>query len=134
MHGKGHDLRIATWNVRSLMEVGALNNLKEIMKQYNIGILAIQEMRWKGEGIMKSGDFTVFYKGGHNNMFGTGFIIQNSFKNLVLNFTGFNDRISSLRVRGRFFNVTFINAHAPTEEKEEEIKEIFYDNLQKVIP
>ena len=84
---KGYDIRIATWNVRSLLVAGSLQNLKNIMTQYNIGILAIQEIGWKGEGIMKFGNFTVFYKGGLRNMFGTGFIVSNIFKKQVLNFT-----------------------------------------------
>lgn len=103
------------------------------MKQYNIGILAVQEMRWKGEGIMASGDFTVFYKGGQSkNMFGTGFIVNNVCKELILNFNGINDRISYLRLKGKFFNTILINVHAPTEEKEPEVKEMLYDILDGV--
>ena len=43
----------------------ALNNIKNIMMKYKIGILALQELRWKEEGIIKSGDYRLFYKGGH---------------------------------------------------------------------
>ncbi|PSN32035.1 hypothetical protein C0J52_22321 [Blattella germanica] len=54
---------MATWNVKGLKEVGALNNLKSIMQKNKLGILAVQEMGWKGEGIMRSGDFLCFIKG-----------------------------------------------------------------------
>ena len=50
---------IATWNVRSLLHVRALNNVKDIMKSYRIDILGIQKMRWKGEEITKSGNVTI---------------------------------------------------------------------------
>ena len=36
-------------------------------------------------------------------------------------------RISSLRIRGRFFNTTIICVHAPTEEKDD-----FYEDLERI--
>ena len=100
------------------------------MKKYNIGILAIQEMRWKGEGIIKSGDFTICYSGGSKSMYGTGFLINNCFKELLLDFNAFNDRISVLRIKGKIFNTTLINGYAPTEDQEAEKKDTFYDDLE----
>ncbi|PSN32970.1 Craniofacial development protein 2 [Blattella germanica] len=93
---------MATWNVKGLKEVGALNNLKSIMQKNKLGILAVQEMGWKGEGIMRSSDFTVFYKGGQRYLFGTGFIVNNIWKNSILKFTGFHERITTLRLKATF--------------------------------
>jgi hypothetical protein len=39
-----------------------------------------------------------------------------------MDFKAVNDRISMLRVRGKFFNITPFSLHAPTEEKEAAIK------------
>jgi exonuclease III len=38
-----------------------------------------------------------------------------------------------LRIKGKFNNITIISAYAPTEDKETEIKEQFYDELQNMI-
>jgi len=43
--------------------------------------------------------------------------------NKTLGFEPISDCICKLRVKGKFYNVTLINIYAPTEDKEEEIKE-----------
>jgi hypothetical protein len=75
---------------------------------------------------MKSEDFTAFYSGAEENVSGTGFIVQKNYKHLIMDLA-VNDRISMLWVRRIFFNITLFSVHAPTEEREEEIKDAFYD-------
>ena len=41
------------------------------------------------------------------------------------------DCIHKLRVKGKFHNITLINIYAPTEDKKENIKEQFYEELQR---
>jgi len=42
------------------------------------------------------------------------------------------DRICTLRVKGKFHNITFINVYAPTEGTEDERVDKFYETLQVV--
>jgi hypothetical protein len=56
--------------------VGTLRKVKEELRIYKIAMAALQEIRWKGKGMMKSEDFTVFYSGAQENFFGTGFIVK----------------------------------------------------------
>jgi hypothetical protein len=51
--------------------------------------------------------------------------------NKILGFGAISDRICKLRVKGKFYNMTLINIYAPTEDKEEEIKEQFCDELRR---
>jgi hypothetical protein len=44
---------LAAWNIRSLDCGGALQNLKDQLRRYGIGIAAVQGMRWKNKGIIK---------------------------------------------------------------------------------
>lgn len=53
-----------------------------------------------------------------------------SLKHLVIGFAPINSRLSTLRVKGRFFNYSTINAHAPTKESSEQQNEDFYDVLE----
>jgi hypothetical protein len=52
---------------------------------------------------------------------------------LVIDFKPINHRLCTLRVRGRSNNLSLICAHAPTEEKNEYIKDSFYEELETVV-
>lgn len=79
-------------------------------------------------------DFDLYYSCHHNqkHIFGTGFIVVKRIKHLVLDFIPVNERICLIRVKVKFFNLTIINAHAPTEDKDEGIKDEFYETLERV--
>jgi hypothetical protein len=49
-----------------------------------------------------------------------------------LGFEPNNERLGRLRIRGKFHNITIIGAYAPTEDKDEALKEQFYEDLQKL--
>jgi len=48
-----------------------------------------------------------------------------------MGFEAINERICKLCLKGKYHNITIINIHAPTEEKDEETKERFYAELQQ---
>jgi hypothetical protein len=50
---------------------------------------------------------------------------------MVINFTPINERLCVIRIKGRFFNYSLINIHAPTNDSEEEAKDQFYEQLER---
>ncbi|KAI8121895.1 Craniofacial development protein 2 [Lucilia cuprina] len=48
-------------------------------------------------------------------------------RDTVISFTPVDER--TIRIRSKFFNISLICAHAPTEEKDEGVKDRFYDRL-----
>jgi endonuclease/exonuclease/phosphatase family metal-dependent hydrolase len=50
----------------------------------------------------------------------------------MLCFEPYNERLSKLRIKGRFNNLSIISAHAPAEEEADEEKVKIYEVLQKV--
>lgn len=124
-------LRIATWNVRTLFRAGALANLTSTLKKYRIDILALQEVRWRGSDVLKTKEYTIFYSGNTTNTFGTAFVVHNKLLDKVKDFKDINERICSLRVQDRFFNMTLISCHAPCEDAKDNRKDVFYDILEE---
>jgi hypothetical protein len=64
-----------------------------------------------------------------NNNFCTGFVVHRDYKGSVLGFQPVNERVCTLIVKARFFNICFICVHAPTEETEEEIFHVPRQNI-----
>jgi hypothetical protein len=67
--------------------------------------MAIQEVRWIGSDILDSEEHTVFYSGNENNNFGTGFVLHRGYKGALPGFQPISDRICTLRVKARLFNI-----------------------------
>ena len=44
-----------------------------------------------------------------------------------------SDRICGIRVKGQNQNLFVLNIHAPTEEKEDDVKDAFYEEMDRVI-
>ncbi|KAL4096954.1 hypothetical protein QTP88_021820 [Uroleucon formosanum] len=64
---------------------------------------------------------------------GTGFAVHKSLVPAIKEFRDVNPRISVLTIRAQWFDVSLISVHAPTEDKPQEEKETFYDDLESTI-
>jgi exonuclease III len=123
------DLRLATWNVRSLYRPGGLRITINELRKYKIAIAAIQETRWNK---FTAQDFTSnvynIYTSSlaNNHGFGTAFLVDSKFNHMAKNFTH-----CVIRIKGRFFNYSFTNIHAPTNDSEEEVNDQFYEQLER---
>ena len=77
----------------------------------------------------KSRRFYFFYeKGNENYKFGTGFFVHHRIDSAVNRVRFVSNRIS-LVTRGRWRNIVVLNAHDPSEEKNDS----FYEELEKIL-
>ena len=72
------------------------------------------------------------YSGSKKSALGTGFVVSKEYKESIMEFKPINERICTLRIRARLFNITLICVHTPTEETEVEVKDRFYEELENV--
>ena len=63
---------------------------------------------------------------------GTGFFVHQRTASAVKRVEFVSDRLSYIVLRGRWCNIIVLNAHAPSEEKSDEEKDSFYEELEQV--
>ncbi|KAK2705345.1 hypothetical protein QYM36_017400 [Artemia franciscana] len=80
------------------------------MKQYNIDILALSEIRWKGVGLMMS---PAAYR-------------------TTIKWTPINESISFAQLVTSHTKLFVILCYAPTNEADDDVKDSFYETLQAV--
>jgi len=75
---ENHSHKIGTWNVRTLNQGGELENLKTEMQKNEVFVLGFSEVRWKGQGEIRSGDYTAHYSGGERAERGVAIVVHKS--------------------------------------------------------
>jgi exonuclease III len=103
------------------------------VEKIQMDLLTMQEIRWLGNGTLEKKNCVIFYSCNPvRHVLGVGFYVNSRFLPNILRFEPVNDRLCWIGVRGKFRNYSIINAHAPTEDKDDEEKDKFYLELERV--
>ena len=90
------------------------------MARVNIDILGIRELKWTGMGEFNSDNHYIYYCGQESlRRNGVAIIVNKRGQNAVLGSNLKNDRTISVCFQGKPFNITVIQAYAPTSNTEE---------------
>ena len=71
-----NEMKVATWNVRTLFQSGKLENLRKETVRYNINIMGVSKVRWKGAGNITTDKHTFVYSGGEVHERGVGMLMD----------------------------------------------------------
>ena len=129
------NITIGTWNVRTLNATGKVNELTHEMTRYNWHVIGLCEVRWKqfGETTTDEGH-KIYYSGKEDkHEHGVGFLVNKIIVGSVMGCRPISSRIITLRLRANPFNITIVQAYAPTTSYDDDEIEAFYDQLQDVI-
>ena len=104
--------------------------VKQGMARVNVDILRISELKWTGMGDFNSDDHYIYYCGQESfRRNGVAIMVNKRVQSVVLGCNLKNDRIISVHFQGKPFNITVIQAYAPTSNAEEAEVERFYEDL-----
>ena len=116
------------------MNQGKLEVVKQEMARVNIDILWINKLKWTGMGEFNSDDHYIYYCGQESHRRnGIAFMVNKRVWNAVLGWNLKNDRIISVRLQGKPFNITVIQVYAPTSNAKQAEAERFYEDLQDLL-
>ena len=124
---------IGTWNVRSMNQC-KLEVVKQEMARVNVDILGISELKWTGMGEFNSDDHYIYYCGQESlRKNRVAIIVNKRVRNAVLGCNLKNDRMISVHLQGKPFNITVTQVYAPTSNAEEAEVEWFCEDLQDLL-
>ena len=107
-----------------------LEVVKQEMARMNIDILGISELKYTGMGEFNSDDHYIYYCGQESvRRNGVAIMVNERVRNAVLACNLKNERMISVRFQVKPFNITVIQAYAPTNNTEEAEVEQFYEDL-----
>lgn len=126
--------KIATWNVRSLLQCGKLDNVKMEMRNYEIDILGISEMKWPDAGDFWSEDFRIIHTGSAgNNTTGVGIILSKPPGQKVKGYIQISDRIIMVKISSTPTDMVIMQVYMPTSGHAEEEIDTIYSQINEAL-
>jgi hypothetical protein len=127
------DRRFGTWNVRSLYRTGTLKTVARELGKCKLDLVGVQQVRWEKDGTEWAEDYTFFYGQGNGvHQLGTGFFIQKRIISAVRRVEFISDRMLYIILRGCWCNIIVLNVLARREDKGDDVKDSFHEELGHV--
>ena len=130
-----NNITIGTWNVRLLRAAGKVEKLTHEMKKYWWNIRGLCEVCWKhfGETSTPEGHKLFFSDSEDRYEHGVRFLIHQDNVNAIMGCRPVSSGLITICLKASPFNITIIQAYAPTTDCDDDDIEDFYDHLQNVI-
>ena len=102
------------------MNQGKLEVVKQEMARVNVDILGISKLKWTGMGEFNSDDHYIYYHGQESlRRNGVAIMVNKRVQKAALGCNLKNDRMISVCIQGKPFNIAVIQAYTPTSNVEE---------------
>ena len=110
------------------MNQGKLEVFKQEIARVNIDILGISELKWTGMGEFKSDDHYIYYCGQESlRRNGVAIMVNERVQNEVLGCNLKNNRMISVRFKGKPFNITVVQVSNLMDMSLSELQELVMD-------
>ena len=103
------------------------------MQKNDLSILGVSKVRWKGQGEIRSGDYTVYYSGGERAERGVTIGVHNSMVRSVVRKIVCNDRVMALKLKTEPVRLLIMQVHMPTSEYEDDEVKNLYDKIEEIL-
>src|SRR6478609_6859270 len=110
-----HEIRVGTWNVRTMNATGKLENVKAEMKRNRLSIMGVSEVRWRYGGDFVSDGYSVMYAGGPTCQRGVAVISDVKVAERVTDIEKYGDRAIVVKIKTEPVDMIIVqvyNVHA----------------------
>ena len=87
----------------------------------------------KGQGEIRCGDYTVYYKGGDRAERGVAIVLHKSVVRSTVKKIVCNDRIIAIKLKTEPLSILFMQVYMPTSEDEDDEVEKLYDTIEEIL-
>jgi exonuclease III len=95
-------------------------------------VLGVSEVRWKGQGELRSGDYAVYYSGGETPE-RVAIVVQRSIVQSVVKKSVCSDRIIAVNLKAEPVSILIVQVYLPTSEYEDDEGEELYDIIEEIL-
>ena len=129
-------LRVGSWNVRTLLQPGKLKELCDEASLYRLDLVGIQEVRWQGKGrTVSTTGHTIIHSGKDvdSHTSGVGLLLSPIANRALLSYECLSDRLMTARFDCGIIKMTMVVCYAPTEVSNADSKDLFYQSLDATL-
>ena len=136
-HTRGERLKIATYNVRTLLKYENVQELEEELKENNMkwDVIGLREVRRKEESFttLQSGPMR-YHSEANNGQAGGGFLVNKTWKDNITRVSSGNSRVAELVLRiTDISQLKIVQVYAPTTSHSDEETDNFYNPIDNIL-
>ena len=128
-----HDIKIGTWNVRTLQSEGKIENIVKEMQREGLEVLGMSEARWKVSGELTVGDTRILYLGGTTKERGVAIDLRGKAMLSTIEVATITDRNMRVRLKALPVDLNIVQVYMPTSSYSDEEVEEVYEQVEEVI-
>ena len=110
-----------------------MENLKREMQKNEVSVTGVSEIRWKGQGEIRSGDYTMYYWGGERAERVVAIVVHKSVVRNVVKKTVCTDRNFAIKLQAEPISILMMQVYVPTSEHEDDEVEDLYDIIEIIL-
>ena len=127
-------MKIGTWNVRTLLQAGKLENAKREMETNNIDMVGLSEIRWSDKGDINIDGFRMIYSGPEKQgKQRVGILLSKNHINKIIQVSCINERIMSIKLESTPVNTVLVQVYMPTSDSTEEEVDKIYEIIEDIL-